>query len=86
MKPEEARLVKKLAGFNEIVSRAYEQLAPNLIANYCYELASLFNEFYHACPVLGSIEQGFRLKLTSKFKETLKQGLTLLGIDVLEEM
>jgi arginyl-tRNA synthetase len=61
-------------------------LAPNLIANYCFELSKLFNEFYHSCPVLGSIEEGFRLKLVEAFRVTLGKGMNLLGIEVLEEM
>jgi arginyl-tRNA synthetase len=86
LKDEEVRLLKKLAGFEDVVENAYENLAPNLIANYCYELASLFNEFYHCCPVLGSEEEGFRLKLVDAFRIVMKKGLGLLGIDVLEEM
>ena len=86
LKNEEVRLLKKLAGFEDVVENAYENLAPNLIANYCYELASLFNEFYHGCPVLGSEEEGFRLKLVDAFRIVMKKGLGLLGIDVLEEM
>ena len=82
----EVRLLKKIDSFGDVVLKAYENLAPNLVANYCYELASLFNEFYHVCPVLGSEEEGFRLKLTDVFRGTLSKGLWLLGIDVVEEM
>jgi arginyl-tRNA synthetase len=86
LKSEEIRLLKKIDSFGEVVGKAYGSLAPNLVANYCYELAQMFNEFYHACPVLGSAEEGFRLALVSKFRETLGNGLGLLGIDVVEEM
>jgi len=86
LKNEEVRLLKKIAGFSDVVEQAYNQLEPNLIANYSYELASLFNEFYHAHSVLGSEEEGFRLKLVDAFRVTLKKALFLLGIDVLEEM
>ena len=86
LKDEEIRLLKKLALFEEVVDRAYENLAPNLIANYVYELARLFNEFYHECPVRGSEEEGFRLKLVEAFRVVMKEGLGLLGIEVLEEM
>jgi arginyl-tRNA synthetase len=61
-------------------------LAPNLIANYCFELAKDFNEFYHACPVLGNDKEGFRLAIVGAFRDVMKKGLDLLGIDVLEEM
>ncbi len=82
----EVRLLKKIDGLGDVVVRAYESLAPNLIANYCFELAQIFNEFYHSCPVIGSDEEGFRLKLVDVFKGTLKKGLDLLGIETLEEM
>lgn len=86
LKQEEVRLLKKIADFSVVVEKAYKEFAPNLIANYCYELSGLFNEFYHACPVIGSDEQAFRLKLVDAFRVTIKKGLSLLGIDVLEEM
>ena len=86
LKKEEIALLKKINDFPKIVSKSYEQLSPNLVANYCYELAKMFNEFYHSCPVLGSEEEGFRLKLIGVFKETLKKGLGLLGIETLEKM
>ena len=86
LNPKEVALLKKITSFEEIVSQAYGRLAPNLVANYCYELASLFNEFYHACPVIGSDEEGFRVRLVEKFREVLKEGLHLLGIETIEEM
>ncbi|MEI6058198.1 MAG: arginine--tRNA ligase [archaeon] len=86
LKQEEVRLLKKISDFDAIVEKSCNLLAPNLVANYCYELAGLFNEFYHACPVIGSVEQAFRLKLVDAFRLTIKKGLYLLGIDVLEEM
>jgi arginyl-tRNA synthetase len=82
----EIKLVKKIGDFDDVVLGAYERLAPNLIANYCYELTSLFNEFYHACSVLGSESEGFRLALVGKFRDVLGKGLELLGIEKLEEM
>ena len=82
----ESRLLKKVEGFEDIVKKAYKDLAPNLIANYCFELAQVFNEFYHSCPVMGSKEEGFRLKLVDAFRITIKRGLGLLGITTIEEM
>ena len=83
---EESALVTKISNYPQIVKRAYEELAPNLIANYSYELAKLFNEFYHAHPVLGSKEEAFRLKLIEAFRNVSKSSLSLLGIEVLDEM
>jgi arginyl-tRNA synthetase len=86
LKDIEIRLLRKINDFENVVFRAYEILAPNLIANYCFEMASLFNEFYHACPVLGGEKEGFRLAVVEAFRKTLGLGLDLLGIDKLEEM
>lgn len=86
LKESEIKLLKKINSFSDVVGNAYQRLAPNLIANYCFELSQNFNEFYHDCPVLGSEEEGFRLALVEAFRITLKKGLDLLGIDVLEEM
>jgi len=83
---EEGALLTKIESFPTIVKKAYEELAPNLIANYAFELCQMFNEFYHAHQVLGSKEEGFRLKLIDAFRNVLKKSLNLLGIEELEEM
>jgi arginyl-tRNA synthetase len=63
---------------------------PNLLCNYLYELASLYMSFYEACPILkegidDDIKQS-RLALCLNISKTLKQGLDILGIDVMERM
>ncbi|HRZ85564.1 MAG TPA: arginine--tRNA ligase [Candidatus Paceibacterota bacterium] len=83
---QEFKLARKISEFPEIVSRAADSLSPNLIANYSYELAQTFNEFYHACPVIKSENESFRLKLVEAFKTTIKNSLYLLGIEAMEEM
>ena len=83
---EEASLVKSISEFPEIVERASSSLNPSLIANYSFELAQIFNEFYHSCQVIGSEQEAFRLKLVQAFKTTIKNSLWLLGIEVMEEM
>ncbi len=83
---KEKGLILELAKFPEIVENAYKNLAPNIIANYAYQLSQKFNEFYHSSPVLGSEEEQFRLSLVSCFSQTLKNSLSLLGINVLEKM
>jgi len=83
---QENKLIKKLSQFQEAVESAYSHLNPSLTANYSFELAQVFNEFYHACPVINSEQENFRLNLVQAFKKIIKQSLYLLGIDVLEEM
>jgi len=86
LEPKEFELTKKLSHFPEIVLGANKTFNPALIANYSYELAKLFNEFYHACPVINSENESFRLKLVKSFRIVLKNSLNLLGIETLEEM
>lgn len=82
----EIKLIKKINMFPNAVSAAADRLSPSFIANYAFELAQIFNEFYHACQVIGSDTQSFRLHLVKSFKTVLKSCLWLLGIDEIEEM
>ena len=86
LEPKEIKLVKKLSQFQEVVLNSYENLNPSILANYSYKLAKTFNEFYHACPVIGSKQESFRLALVEAFKQVLKNSLELLGIKTVEEM
>ena len=72
-----------IAQFPEEVQRSAEQFRPLLIANYVYELAKAFSDFYHACPVLHSEEpvRSARLGIVDATRQTLHNGLALLGID-----
>ena len=82
----EKKLLSELARFPEIVKDSYDGLTTNLIANYSYELAKAFSEFYHNCPVIGSKEEQYRLRLVDCFSQTIKNSLDLLGIVVIREM
>jgi arginyl-tRNA synthetase len=86
LEPGEVRLVKKLNVFPETALHAAEKYSPTVIATYAFELAQVFNEFYHTCPVLGSDAAGFRLALVKSFRSVLKRCLWLLGIEEIEEM
>ena len=86
LEPKEMELVKKLSQFPEIVFNAYKNLNPSIIANYSYQIAQIFNEFYHACKVIGSEQEAFRLALVQSFRQVLKNSLKLLGIETIEEM
>ena len=82
----EIQLLSQISKFPETVENAGKLMNPALIANYSYDLAKSFNEFYHSCQVIGSEEEAFRLKLINSFRTTLKNALYLLGIEVMEEM
>ncbi len=86
--PAERRLAKTILDFHQNVLLAAEKRMPHFIAEYVYELASTFNNFYGECPILqaGEDERNSRLFLTTQMCETLQQGLFLLGIGVPEKM
>ena len=86
LESKEIELAKKLLEFREVVLASYKNLSPSLIANYSYQLAQIFNEFYHSCQVIGSKQESFRLALVEAFRQILKNSLKLLGIKTLEEM
>lgn len=83
IQPEELALLQHIASLPEEIQRAAEQYRPLLITNYVYELARSFNDFYHACPVIHSDEpvRSARLALVDATRQTLANGLWLLGIE-----
>jgi len=83
---QELALIKKIGEFPQIVESAEKNLNPAIIASYAFQLSQTFNEFYHACKVVGEKSQDFRLKLIRAFMITLKNALYLLGIEVMDEM
>ncbi|MDR2466651.1 MAG: arginine--tRNA ligase [Prevotellaceae bacterium] len=85
----EIELIRRLESFPETVALAGENLSPALIANYVFELAKEYNQFYHEHPVLREEDSGVRsLRLTLSFltAETIRRGMLLLGIDVPDRM
>lgn len=88
IEPAELALGRKLLDFSDSVYLAAEEYRPHYLCLYLFELATLFHKFYEACPVLsseGSVRDS-RLVLCSLTARTLRQGLNLLGIDVVEQM
>jgi len=88
-KPEEINLVKKISAFPEVVAKSGREYAPNLVANYAFELANSFSSFYEACPVIAAESEqikNMRLKLVQAFAQVLKNALYLLGIDEVDVM
>lgn len=81
-------LAKHLLQLSEIISEVEKDLLPNRLCDYLYELGKKFNQFYEVCPVLKAEEpiRTSRLMLCDLTARTLKLGLNLLGIPVLERM
>lgn len=87
--PKEIDLIRLLRRFPETVSEAAREYSPALIANYCYELAKEYNQFYHDFSILGEENPGiknFRLVLSEVTSEALYKGMWLLGIEMPERM
>lgn len=85
---KERNLIVKLAKFPEVVLVAGQKKDPAEIAKYLFELAQLTNDYYHAVPVLKADKAtgAARLALLNNLAYLIKQGLSLLGIEVVEEM
>jgi arginyl-tRNA synthetase len=86
--PEERNLAKYMLRFGDVLLEVERSYKPNLLANFLYELATQFNLFYQAHPVLKALEdrRPTRLLLCSLTAQYLKTGLELLGIETLEAM
>ena len=86
---KEVRLVKLLGLYPAKVAEAVNALSPAVIANYAYDLAKEFNQYYHDTPILKE-EDGkvlkFRLELISVLARTLRSAMGVLGIELPERM
>ena len=86
---KETALIQKVAEFQGVVEEAGKNYSPALIANYCYDLAKEYNQFYHDYPILKEEDdktRNFRLILSDVVSQTLKKGVELLGMEMPERM
>jgi arginyl-tRNA synthetase len=89
IKPEEISLIKKMNDFDKVVTQAYIDYNPSIIANYCYELAKEFNKFYSIYRILDaeeSYEVKFRIVIVRNIHKIIKSGMNLLGIECPDRM
>ena len=88
VEPAELALGGKLLDFADSIFIAAEEYRPHYLCLYLFELATLFHKFYESCPVLSAetAARDSRLVLCDVTAHTLRQGLNLLGIDVVEQM
>jgi arginyl-tRNA synthetase len=86
--PAELALGRKLLDFADSVQLAADEYRPHYLCLYLFELATLFHKFYETCPVLSAADEvrNSRLVLCDLTARTLRQGLNLLGIEVVEQM
>ncbi len=86
---KEIKLLKLIYSFPAVLKEAAEEYSPALIANYVYELCKDFNQFYHDYSVLNETDiaiSDFRLLLSKLTAQTVKNSMSLLGIEVPERM
>jgi len=90
IEPQEKALALKLLQLEDVIDAVISECTPNLLCNYLYELASLYMSFYEACPILkegiSDEVKASRLALCQVVAQTLKQGLNILGIEVMDRM
>lgn len=86
---KELYLIRLISTFPGVVREAAETYSPSVIANYAYELAKEYNQFYHDFTILKESEEsirGFRLLLSSVAGYVIRESMGLLGIEVPERM
>ena len=86
---KEVELIQKMSEYGAAVEQAGKDYSPSGIANYCYELTKVFNQFYHDYSILNEPDEqkkAVRLVLAKNVAKILKNGMALLGIEVPERM
>ncbi len=86
---KEEGLIQLLAEFKTVIKQSAEEYNVSLIANYIYDLAKEYNQFYHDYTILKEENEdirNFRLLLSKNVALTIRKGMSLFGIDVPERM
>ncbi len=87
--PHERALALELLKFSDALVESVDDYRPNVLTNYLFELTKSFSSFFEHCPVLKAEEEAVRtsrLLLCDLTARTIRQGLNLLGIDVVQRM
>jgi arginyl-tRNA synthetase len=89
LEDKERDVIMLLHEYPEVVKDAGASLSPALVANYVYELAKSFNNFYQALPILKDVEPeltSFRLNLSNETGKIIQSAMLLLGIELPDRM
>ena len=87
--PLEYELIKKLTEFKDVVAKSVATLSVNGIASYVYSLTKLFGKYYHDCKIIDDATPELtnaRLYLVKAISKVIKNGLGILGIEVLDQI
>jgi arginyl-tRNA synthetase len=85
----EVKVIETLSEYKKKIADASEKYSPSVIAQYCYDLAKAFSRMYSELPIFKNVtpeEQIIRLAIASATAKTIKNGLSLLGIEAPERM
>jgi arginyl-tRNA synthetase len=89
LEPAEREVIQVLSAFENKVKEAAREYSPAVIANYVYELAKEYNQFYQSIPIFNETDQHklkLRIALSKSVADTIKKAMQLLGIEVPEKM
>ncbi len=89
LNPKEIELIQKMNEYGAAVEQAGKDYSPSGIANYCYELTKVFNQFYNDYSILNEPDEQkkqLRLVLARNVAKIIKNSMALLGIEVPERM
>ena len=89
LEPSEQSVIALLSNYESKLEEAARSYSPAVIANYAFELAKGFNQFYQAIPILNEPDenkQRFRIEFTALTGKAIEQSMKLLGIQVPERM
>lgn len=86
---EERELIIQLCEYEKVIQSAIDKYDPSEVANYVYQIARLYNKFYHELPILtapSEAEKQLRIAISAVTGSVIKKGMHLLGIAVPEKM
>ena len=89
LEPAEREVIQVLANYENKIREAAREYSPSIIANYVYELAKEYNQFYQSIPIFNEADASrlqLRIAMSESVATTLKKGMGLLGISVPEKM
>ena len=89
LEEKEKELLKTISVYPAVVEEAAISFSPALLANYCYEIAREFNQFYHDHSILNEpdhAKRNFRLILSECVVKIMKSGMGMLGIGMPDRM
>lgn len=85
----ERDLIQALANYPAIIEASAQEFSPAQLANYAYDLAKLYNKFYHEETILKAEDEnvkGFRLQMSASAARIIAESMNMLGIQVPERM